>query len=108
MHMSTSANSGAAIVLDRVHSAFGNLEIPSQDEIVCECPSEKDRSSSDKIRAALTGVHWRDLETDFLQTACFSFCYLSATGYRFYLPSLLKTCLVDWPTKSDFIHSTVF
>jgi hypothetical protein len=98
----------AASVLERVHAAFGKLALPSPDEIIGGRPSQRDLSGSEKIREALAGVTWQELKTEFLQGAWSSFCYLSASGYRYYLPSLLKQCLFQWPSKEDLIHSTVF
>lgn len=108
MSDSKSPAGSAASVLKRVHAAFGKLALPSPDEIIGGRSSQRDRSGSENIRAALAGHKWQELKTEFLQTAWSSFCYLSATGYRYYLPALLKECLFQWPSNEDLIHSTVF
>src|SRR5438045_1862046 len=96
-----------ADVLERVHAAFGKLEVPSPDEIIGGRSSVQDASDSEEWRAKLAGVAWTDLDADFLEVAWASFCYLSPTGYRYYLPALLKESLANWQ-RDKLVHSTVF
>lgn len=95
-------------VLAEVRAAFGDTSIPDSDAIVAHYHSERDQAGVERIRDALAGKHWNELSHEFLKDNWSSFCYLSATGYRYYLPALLNDCLSNWHDNNDLLHSTVF
>ncbi|MBW4540902.1 MAG: hypothetical protein KME43_17375 [Myxacorys chilensis ATA2-1-KO14] len=86
--------------------AFSTLETPKPEDLIG--PSTGDEIGEQQIQKELAGKNWIDLDTNFLVERWSSFCYLSAEGYRYYLPALLIRCLENLSEENDLIHCTVF
>ncbi|MBT9554911.1 MAG: hypothetical protein IV100_02730 [Myxococcales bacterium] len=64
--------------------------------------------SADDARIALGGRPWTDLDRHFWsQGGYLHLTYLSAAGYRYYLPGLLRSAL-DEPIDGGFVYSAAF
>jgi hypothetical protein len=84
----------AALVL-RIDESFGGSPYPGDEHIV------RDNSGSDpestRIKDELRGRHWRDVSFEALERLRFALPFLSAEGYRFYLPAFMTMSIVDFP-----------
>ena len=63
------------------------------------------RAGEERIRRDLAGKPWQGLTAEFLEKRWASFCYLSPTAYRYYLPSLLVGALDGLDGRQPFAHS---
>ena len=83
----------AGLVL-RIDKSFGGNTYPGDEDIV------RDSSGSDpesiRIRETLKGKHWRDIPFDTLERLRFALPFLSAEGYRFYLPAFMVASIIDF------------
>jgi hypothetical protein len=81
-----------ATLLVRIDEAFGDEPYPGDDHIV--------RAASDlesaRIRDVLAGSHWRDVAYEDLERLHSALPFLSAEGYRFYLPAFMAFSIVDF------------
>ncbi len=93
-------------VRQEIISAFSGLIPPEATNLIG--PSTGDQDGEEKIRRELAGKTWLSLDTEFLKERWSSFCYLSAEGYRYYLPALLTKCLENLSEENDFVHATVY
>jgi hypothetical protein len=93
-------------VRQEIISAFSGLIPPEATNLIA--PSTDDPDGEEKIRRELAGKSWLSLDTEFLKERWSSFGYLSAEGYRYYLPALLTNCLENFSEENKFVHSTVF
>jgi hypothetical protein len=90
-----------------IHAAFGNLPTPAERTLILPC-AERDRAGEESIRRDLAGKPWQSLSAEFLEQRWASFCYLSPTAYRYYLPSLLVGALDSLDGRQPFVHSVLF
>lgn len=94
-------------VEQEIIDAFSWLEVPKRENLLS--PSTDDwEEERQEIANKLLGKSWLSLEQEFLVEEWAAFCYLSAEGYRYYLPSLLTKCLANFSEDNDLIHSTVY
>ena len=93
-------------VRQAVIAAFSDLAVPDPARLIG--PSKGDQPQEEQIRGELAGRDWRSLEADFLTQKWAFFCYLSAEGYRYYLPALITTCLAHFSEEYPLIHSTLY
>lgn len=87
-------------------SAFAILETPKPEDLLR--PSTGDEAGEREIQRELAGKKWINLDAEYLAERWSSFCYLSAKGYRYYLPALLMSCLENFSEENDLIHSAVY
>jgi hypothetical protein len=110
MAITTGYRIGALNMVEQVKqeilAAFSSLKTPKPRGLLG--PSTGDKTGERQIQKDLAGKHWMDLDAKFLKGRWSSFCYLSAEGYRYYLPALLMRCLEDFSAENDLIHSTMF
>ena len=93
-------------VKQEVLDAFSKLGLPRRNQIIG--PPQGDKAGERRIQRELAGKEWLSLDAKFLGERWPAFCYLSAEGYRYYLPALLMKCLDDFSEQSDLVHSMVF
>ncbi len=93
-------------VEQEVINAFSELESPDPRNIIGS--SKGDEEGEETIRRELAGKTWLSLDSKFLQDYWSSFCYLSAEGYRYYLPALLIKCLENLSENNELVHPTVY
>ncbi len=84
----------AATLVLSLDEHFGGEGYPGDDRIVRAAAGTD--PESDRIRDALQGVHWRDVPHDVLARLETALPFLSADGYRFYLPAFMALCVVDF------------
>jgi hypothetical protein len=93
----------AALIL-RISESFGGMEYPG-DECIVRDESGGDLESTG-IKEALKGQHWRDLSFETLERLRTSLPFLSAEGYRFFLPAFMVMSIVDF-ARADGIPEEV-
>jgi hypothetical protein len=81
-------------LLRRIELSFGASIYPGDGNIV-RAEGQLDVESA-RIREALKGRHWRDVSFELLQQLARSLPFLSAEGYRFYLPAFMMISIVDF------------
>jgi hypothetical protein len=81
-----------ATLLLRIDEAFRDKPHPGDEQIV----RTADDPESARIRDYLAGRHWRDVPYDVLEQLSSALPFLSAAGYRFYLPALMAFSVVDF------------
>jgi hypothetical protein len=78
-----------------INEGFGEMPYPGDEHVV------RDNSGfhleCEKIKSALKGQHWRDVSFDTLNHLRSALSFLSAEGYRFYLPAFMVISIVDYP-----------
>jgi hypothetical protein len=84
----------ATLVL-QIDESFGESPYPGDGKIVRD-DSGADLESA-RIREALKGRHWRDVSFETLEQLRSALPFLSAEGYRFYLPAFMAMSIVDFP-----------
>lgn len=89
-----------------IEAAFGDLPIPDRDELIGsdDCGYPEDESL---IRDKLSGQPWQLLTTKFLKSHWAYSCYLSPTGYRFFLPALLTRALDDFSPEGPLGRTVI-
>jgi hypothetical protein len=92
-------------VKQEIADAF-SLPIPEAKQLIG--PSRGDAAEERRIADDLAGKEWSSLNAAFLNERWASFCYLSAEGYRYYLPALLWNCLNDFVSENQLLHSAVY
>lgn len=93
-----------ATVCLRINDGFAHVPYPGDEHIV------RDNSGFDleceKVKSALKGRHWRDVSFNTLDGIRSALPFLSAEGYRFYLPAFMVISVVDFP-RADVIPDEV-
>jgi hypothetical protein len=93
-------------VKQAILDAFSTTPLPRADQLIA--PSKGNPVQEEQIRGELAGRRWDSLESSFLAVRWAYFVYLSAAGYRYYLPALLLSCLNDFTPANPLIHSTIY
>jgi hypothetical protein len=93
-------------VKQEILAAFSRMKTPDSASLLG--PTKGDTDGEQRIQRALAGKTWMSLDAKFLSENWASFCYLSAEGYRYYLPALLMRCLDSFSEKNNLVHSTLF
>jgi hypothetical protein len=93
-------------VKQEILAAFAGVKRPAAQALIGL--SKGDFPQEEQIRGELAGRPWDSLESAFLAQRWPYFVYLSAEGYRYYLPALLMACLDNFTQENPLIHSTVY
>ena len=101
-------------VRDEISRAFGDLVVPDPEKLVDEYVSlspelrDRGRRSAKTLRDDLAEKNWVQIDAAFLERRWSSFCYLSAEGYRYYLPALLTQAIDQFEGPGSLAHSAFF
>lgn len=90
----------------QIAAVFPTRPVPDASALIG--PTKGDAPQEEQIRSELAGRPWNQLDHAFLLTRWAYFVYLSAAGYRYYLPALLMNCLNDFSPANPLIHSTIY
>lgn len=87
-----------------INEAFGNVPYPGDEQIV------RDNSGfhleCEKIKSLLKGKDWRDVSFDTLKRLRSALPFLSAQGFRYYLPAFMVMSIINFH-ESDIIPDEV-
>jgi Family of unknown function (DUF6714) len=74
-----------------IHESFGQMPYPGDEQIVTG-----ENSEDQKILRLLKGLHWQDVPWETLDQLRTDLSFMSPEGFRFYLPTFMIYCIVDF------------
>jgi hypothetical protein len=101
------AEGGAQALRERIVQCFAALPVPAE-EALLNTLAATDPAGSGRLKSALAGRQWPSLPRDWLKAHGSSWCYLSAAGYRFYLPALLDAALAGFKGDAAFADTMAY
>ncbi|MBC7377078.1 MAG: hypothetical protein H7346_06530 [Burkholderiaceae bacterium] len=97
----------AQALRERIVQGFAALPVPAEDALL-NTLAATDPAGSRRLQSALAGRHWQSLPREWLKANWSSWCYLSAAGYRFYLPALLDAALAGFKGDAAFADTMAY
>ena len=95
------ANKKQPSLVQEIESAFSHVPYPGDNNIVYDISGHDLESVS--IAEAFKGKHWKTLPSEFLRYHSSSLFFLSASGFRFYLPAYLLISILQFKVKDGFM-----